>query len=109
MRAQLQMTPGLKPEPGRFTSTRSPGAYTAAPLGPARATVVVLHAWWGLTDVVTGVCDDLAELGYVAVAPDLYAGKLAATPEETAALLRVVVEWQSADQGEDWFSGGRWC
>ncbi len=80
------MTPGAHPEPGRFTSARSSGAYTAAPAGPARATIVVLHAWWGLTDVVTGVCDDLAELGYVAVAPDLYAGKLAATPVEAAAL-----------------------
>ncbi len=46
----------------------------------------MLHAWWGLTDVVTGVCDDLAELGYVAVAPDLYAGDLAATPAEAAVL-----------------------
>ena len=70
----------------RFTSTRSSVAYTAAPTGSARATIAVLHAWWGLTEVVTGVCDDLAELGYVAVAPDLYAGKLAATPQEAAAL-----------------------
>jgi carboxymethylenebutenolidase len=69
-----------------FTSTRSAAAYTAAPVKPARATIAVLHAWWGLTDVVTRVCDDLAELGYVAVAPDLYAGRLAATPEEAAAL-----------------------
>lgn len=46
----------------------------------------MLHAWWGLTEVVTGVCDELAGLGYVAVAPDLYAGELAATPEEAAAL-----------------------
>lgn len=80
------MTPGAHPDPGRFTSTRSSDAYTAVPAGPARATIAVLHAWWGLTDVVTGVCDDLAELGYVAVAPDLYAGKLAATPEDAAAL-----------------------
>jgi carboxymethylenebutenolidase len=60
--------------------------YTAAPAGPARATIAVLHPWWGLTDVVTGVCDDLAELGYVAVAPDLYAGEVATTAEEAAAL-----------------------
>lgn len=80
------MMRGALPDPGRFTSTRSSDAYTAAPAGSARATIAVLHAWWGLTDVVTGVCDDLAELGYVAVAPDLYAGKLAATPEEAAAL-----------------------
>jgi carboxymethylenebutenolidase len=69
-----------------ITSSRSTIAYTAAPLRPARATIAVLHAWWGLTDVVTGVCNDLAELGYVAVAPDLYVGERAATPHEAAVL-----------------------
>lgn len=86
VRGQVRMKSGADAHQRRFTSTRSLAAYTAAPTGPARATIAVLHAWWGLTDVVTGVCDDLAELGYVAVAPDLYAGKLAATPEEAAAL-----------------------
>ncbi len=32
------------------------------------------------------MCDDLAELGYVAVAPDLYGGEIASTAEEAAAL-----------------------
>ena len=67
-------------------ASRSPKAYVAAPQGRARATVAVLHAWWGLTDVITGVCDDLADLGYVAVAPDLYGGQVAATAEEAADL-----------------------
>ncbi len=72
-----------------ITSERSTGAYIASPVlsaTPARATVVVLHAWWGLTEVVTGVCDDLARLGYAAVAPDLYEGDLATTAAEAAAL-----------------------
>jgi carboxymethylenebutenolidase len=47
---------------------------------------VVLHSWWGLTQGTTDVCDDLAALGYVAVAPDLYQGKVASTPEEAAVL-----------------------
>ena len=80
------MTP-LSDEGERAIATsRSTVAYTAAPAGSARATIVVLHAWWGVTDVVTGVCDDLAEVGYVAVAPDLYAGELASTAEEAAML-----------------------
>ncbi len=68
------------------TSERTAAAYVAAPVGRARATVAVLHAWWGLTEVVTGVCDDLAALGYVAVAPDLYSGDVATTAEQAAAL-----------------------
>ncbi|MBK9179773.1 MAG: dienelactone hydrolase family protein [Acidimicrobiales bacterium] len=68
------------------SAERSEAAYLVAPQRRARATVVVLHAWWGLTEVVTGVCDDLAGLGYVAVAPDLYRGAVAATAEEATAL-----------------------
>ena len=38
------------------------------------AGVLVLHAWWGLTGDCVDVCDRLAEHGFVALAPDLYAG-----------------------------------
>ena len=62
--------------------------YTASPKSSARAAIVVLHPWWGLTPVITGVCDDLADLGYVAVAPDLYYGEIAASPEEAKRLRR---------------------
>lgn len=60
--------------------------YLAAPVSRPRAVIAVLHAWWGLTPVITGVCDDLADLGYVAVAPDLYRGETATTADEAAAL-----------------------
>lgn len=36
-----------------ITRARSPAEYVAAPVRPARATVAVLHPWWGLTDVVS--------------------------------------------------------
>ena len=36
--------------------------------------VVVIHEIFGLTDWVRGVCDQLAEAGYVAIAPDLLSG-----------------------------------
>jgi carboxymethylenebutenolidase len=65
---------------------RSGAAYVAAPAGQARATIAVLHAWLGLTPVVIGVCDDLAGLGYVAVAPELYGGEVASNAQEASAL-----------------------
>ena len=37
--------------------------------------VLVIHEVFGLTDWVKGVCDQLAEAGYIAIAPDLLAGK----------------------------------
>ncbi len=61
-------------------------AYAAHPKqgGPG---VLVLHAWWGLNAFFRRLCDRLAEQGFVALAPDLYAGKLAGTINEAQALL----------------------
>ena len=66
----------------------APG-YLATPDGAAGSRVpgvVVLHAWWGLTEPFRQVCDRLAEAGFVALAPDLYRGKTTASVEEAAAL-----------------------
>src|SRR5262245_57196359 len=39
------------------------------------AAVIVIHEIFGLTDWVRGVTDQLAEAGYIAIAPDLLWGK----------------------------------
>jgi carboxymethylenebutenolidase len=62
-------------------------AYLAIPERGSAPSVLVLHAWWGLTPVFTDVCDRLAAAGYVALAPSLYAaGATAATIPEAEAL-----------------------
>ena len=60
-------------------------AYLAKPEqgGPG---VLVLHAWWGLKPFFKQVCDQLAEQGFTALAPDYYQGNLATTIEEAEAL-----------------------
>jgi carboxymethylenebutenolidase len=65
---------------------QSANAYLAAPEkgGPG---ILVLHAWWGLKPFFKKVCDQLAEQGFTALAPDLYQGRLAKTVEEAKALL----------------------
>lgn len=52
--------------------------------GPA---VLVLHAWWGLTPFFQQLCDRLAADGFLALAPDLYGGKVANTVDEAKALM----------------------
>ncbi|MGZ3637749.1 MAG: dienelactone hydrolase family protein [Ktedonobacterales bacterium] len=65
--------------------------------------VVVLHAWWGLTEPFRQVCDRLAEAGFVALAPDLYHGKTTASVEEaqawSAALDQQVEQWRGDIRG----------
>ncbi len=65
---------------------RTISAYLAVPEGGSGPGVLVLHAWWGLTDVFKRVCDRLAEAGFVALAPDLYHGKTTTSVEEAEAL-----------------------
>jgi carboxymethylenebutenolidase len=62
--------------------------YLALPKSGSGAGVLVLHAWWGLNDTFRHFCDRLAGEGFVALAPDLYNGKLAATREEAKDLMR---------------------
>lgn len=45
--------------------------------------ILVMQEWWGLNDYIKGRAEQLAKLGYVAFAPDMYGtGKQAATVEE---------------------------
>ena len=58
------------------TGTNS--GYLALPKGDGtHPAVIVVHEWWGITDWIKGRTDALASLGYVALAVDLYGGKVA--------------------------------
>lgn len=52
-----------------------------------RPGILVMHEWWGLNDYAKRRARQLAQLGYVALAADMYGGgKVAASPEEAAKL-----------------------
>jgi carboxymethylenebutenolidase len=61
-------------------------AYLAVPETGKGPGVIVLHAWWGLNDVFKELCDRLAQAGFVALAPDLYAGQVVSTIAEAEQL-----------------------
>src|ERR1700680_1617922 len=63
--------------------------YTPAGKGPFPA-IIVIHEWWGLNDWVKEQASKLADQGYVALAVDLYRGKVATTPDMAHELMRGV-------------------
>jgi carboxymethylenebutenolidase len=48
------------------------GAYRADPAGPPRGAIVVIQEIFGVNHHIRSICDRLAELGYVAIAPALF-------------------------------------
>ena len=65
--------------------------YAPAGKGPFPA-IVVIHEWWGLNDWVKEQAAKLADEGYVALAVDLYRGKVATTSDMAHELSRGLPE-----------------
>ena len=65
--------------------------YTPSGKGPFPA-LIVIHEWWGLNDWVKEQASKFADEGYVALAVDLYRGKVASTPDLAHELMRGVPE-----------------
>jgi carboxymethylenebutenolidase len=64
-------------------------AYLALPDGAGKhPAIIVIHEWWGLNDWVKEQAQKYAAQGYVALAVDLYRGKVATNPDEAHVLMR---------------------
>ncbi|MDZ7842939.1 MAG: dienelactone hydrolase family protein [Gammaproteobacteria bacterium] len=66
------------------------GAYLALPDAEKAPAVLLIHEWWGLNDQINSVAAELATLGYVALAVDLYGGEVADTAEGARSLMQAV-------------------
>lgn len=52
-----------------------------------RPAILIIHEWWGLNDYIRNRARQLAAMGYIAMAADMYGdGKVAADPKEAMAL-----------------------
>jgi dienelactone hydrolase len=118
----LAVLPGFAGQPLTYTegATKLAGYVSLPADAKAKAPgVVVIHQWMGLTDHERKVSDDLARLGYAALAADIYgegvrpantgeAGKLAGSFKGNRALFRrriaAAIEALKAQKGVD---GGR--
>jgi len=48
--------------------------------------ILVLHSWWGLTPRIKKMCENFADLGYCALAPNFF-GEVALSPDRAQELL----------------------
>ncbi|MDH3475178.1 MAG: dienelactone hydrolase family protein [Rhodospirillales bacterium] len=98
------------------------GAALALPDKTPAPAVLLVHEWWGLNDQIKSVAAELAREGYVALAVDLYGGKVAASREDAQSYMKAVdparatdalVSWIAWLRGHDKVAGGigtiGWC
>ena len=88
--------------------TTQGGRKVAAALGrpaqtPAPA-VLLVHEWWGLNNQIKAMAAEVAQLGYVALAVDLYDGKVAATADEAGRLAGAVDPVAATDTLVSWLA-----
>ena len=80
------------------------GALALPATSPAPA-VVLIHEWWGLNDQIKAVTAEYARSGYVALAVDLFGGRVAASPDEARQLTQSVKPPEAIDTLSSW---GKW-
>jgi len=61
--------------------------YLAKPASGSGKGVIVIQEWWGLNGNIKGIADRFAAAGFVALAPDMYHGKVANEPDEAGKML----------------------
>jgi carboxymethylenebutenolidase len=63
--------------------------YLARPTGGGNgAALIVVHEWWGLNEHTKDIARRYADEGFIALAPDLYAGTVTSNPQEASALMK---------------------
>jgi len=71
-----------------FTANgRTAAGYLSRPTSPHGHGVLVIQEYWGLVDHIKDVADRCAAAGFVALAPDLYHGEQAKSPDDAGKLM----------------------
>lgn len=66
------------------------GAALALPQAESAPAVMLIHEWWGLNDQIRAVAAELAQLGYVALAIDLFDGRVATEAAQAQAQIQAL-------------------
>lgn len=63
-------------------------AFVALPGNDDKKAVILIQEWWGLNDHIKDIAQRYADEGFIAIAPDLYRGKIAKNPEEAGKMMQ---------------------
>lgn len=66
------------------TAGGATSAFVVRPAEDTKKCVIVIQEYWGLADHIKDIAKRFADEGFIAVAPDLYRGKLTKDPSEAA-------------------------
>lgn len=71
-----------------FDTANGPtSAYVAIPETSNGKAVIVIQEWWGLNDHIKDIANRYAAEGFIAIAPDLYRGKIAVDSTEASQMM----------------------
>ena len=71
-----------------FETANGPAnAYVAMPADAGNRAVLVIQEWWGLNDHIKDIANHYADEGFIAIAPDLYRGKVAKDSGEASRMM----------------------
>jgi len=66
-------------------------AYVARPDDDTDKAVIVIQEYWGVNDHIKDITARYADEGFIAIAPDLYRGKIAKNPNEASKMMKDLV------------------
>jgi carboxymethylenebutenolidase len=72
------------------TSNGATSAYVATPENPSQKAVIVIQEWWGLNDHIKDIATRYAAEGFIAIAPDLYRGKVATNSDDASKMMHAL-------------------
>lgn len=72
------------------TSNGATSAYVATPDNPSQRGVIIIQEWWGLNDHIKDIAGRYAAEGFIAIAPDLYRGKIATNSEDASKMMHAL-------------------
>lgn len=77
---------------------REGSGYLAFPHSGQGPGIIVIQEWWGLVGHIKNVVDRFANAGFIALAPDLYHGKIANEPDTARKLMMELELDRAADE-----------